>query len=117
MSCPDCSRREVTLIHEKNNLRKYAQYLTRRKDEPTPSSSPSWRRSEPMSVWRRSSWTTTERNAMPNHKTRGPVAKPEPPLKDCQTCGATLARWYDLNTCEFCQLQNIFQASTRKALS
>jgi len=36
MSCLECSRRETTLLHEKNNLRKYAKYLSRRKDGPTP---------------------------------------------------------------------------------
>lgn len=35
MSCQECSRRETTVIHERNNLRKYARHLTRRRDEPT----------------------------------------------------------------------------------
>ncbi|WIC88920.1 hypothetical protein SEA_SHAGRAT_51 [Rhodococcus phage Shagrat] len=53
---------------------------------------------------------------MPSHTTKGPVAKAQPSLRDCQTCGTTLARWYDLNTCEFCQLQNLIRANhTRKA--
>ena len=36
MSCQECSRREVTVIHERGNLAKYAKYLTRLKYGPSP---------------------------------------------------------------------------------
>ena len=34
--CLECCRREATLIHEQNNLRKYARFLARRKYGPSP---------------------------------------------------------------------------------
>lgn len=34
--CQTCSRRETTLIHERNNLAKFTRFLCRRRDDPTP---------------------------------------------------------------------------------